>query len=123
MTEGYLYCMSNPALPGILKVGFTTRTPEDRAREFNGTNLPQPYKVEFAKLIANPEEKEKAMHRVLTRYGERVNENREFFRIDLNQAREFFDLLEGDYYYENYVQPSRVRNSRPVLIVSRDPGS
>ena len=29
-SDGYLYCISNEYMPGILKVGYTCRTPEER---------------------------------------------------------------------------------------------
>ena len=41
--------MSNPAMPGLVKVGFTTDTPDVRARELYTTGVPLPFKVEFAK--------------------------------------------------------------------------
>ena len=43
--------MSNPAMPGLLKVGFTTDTPDVRARELYTTGVPLPFKVEFANIL------------------------------------------------------------------------
>jgi hypothetical protein len=107
-------------MPGIVKVGFTTRTPDERAKELNSTHLPHPFKVEFAKLIENVEEKEKAIHLVLSIYGERVNDHREFFKMTIPRVHEFFDLLEGDYYAGNYLQPSRVKNPHRIYVVEKD---
>jgi hypothetical protein len=46
---GYLYCMSNPSMPGILKVGMTKtseKTPDLRAKELSTpSGVPSPYKV------------------------------------------------------------------------------
>jgi len=55
--DGYVYCFANPSMPGILKVGATERTPEDRLREANAADTwrpPTPYRIEFAKKVADP---------------------------------------------------------------------
>jgi T5orf172 domain-containing protein len=36
MTRGFVYILINPALPGYLKIGKTTRTPEERAKDCGG---------------------------------------------------------------------------------------
>lgn len=120
MSEGYLYCMSNESMPGIVKVGYTTRTPDERAKELNHTGLPHKFRVEFAKLIQNVEEMEKAMHKLLSIYGERINEQREFFKISKDRVLEFFDLLDGEYYANNYVQPTRIKNPHKIYVVSKE---
>ena len=93
---GYVYCMSNPSMPGILKVGMTTRTPEDRAKELFKTGLPTPFKVEFAKLVSEPKKKETTLHLLLEQYTERVNAKREFFRVSPEIVKTFFDLMDGE---------------------------
>ena len=120
LMEGYVYCMSNPAMPGILKIGFTNLTPDVRARELYTTGVPLPFKVEFAKLIANPKEKETATHKLLGIYHERVNEDREFFRVTKERVREIFDLLEGEYFEGEYIQPTRVKNPHKIYVVERE---
>jgi len=102
-TSGYIYCFSNPSFNGILKIGMTTRYIERRLVEANhcGTwGPPTPYKIEFAKKVVNPLEKETILHMLLEKYSERVNANREFFRISIEDVRLFFDLIDGDYWNE-----------------------
>ena len=118
--DGYVYCMSNPAMPGLLKVGFTTDTPDVRARELYTTGVPLPFKVEFAKLIANPKEKELSTHKLLGIYHERVNEDREFFRVSKERVREIFDLLAGEYFEGDYIQPTRLKNPHKIYVVERE---
>ena len=45
---GEVYVLSNPAMPGICKIGFTTRDPRVRAEELfqNSTGVPTPFHVE-----------------------------------------------------------------------------
>ena len=99
MTDGYLYCFSNQSMPGILKVGMTERTPEIRLNEANSSDTwrpPTPYKIEFAKKVLNPKDKETILHKLLSQYTERINPKREFFRISPEEVKTFFDLIDGD---------------------------
>jgi len=101
MTHGYIYCFSNPSYEGILKVGMTERTPEDRTKELFKTGVPTPFKIEFAKKVENPKQKEILIHGILTYYHERVNSNREFFRVSPEQVKKFFELIDGEWWVEN----------------------
>lgn len=83
--SGHIYILSNPTMPGLLKIGYTDRTPEDRARELHTTATPAPFVVEFAvKLLGNTFEIEQGIHNYLQQY--RFDKKREFFRIDLQEA-------------------------------------
>jgi hypothetical protein len=105
-SEGYVYCFSNPSFVGIVKIGMTTRYIEERLQEANhcGTwGPPTPYLIEFAKKVNNPREKEKVLHSLLEKYSERVNTNREFFKISVIDARLFFDLIDGEYWDKDII--------------------
>ena len=107
MTDGYIYCFSNPCMPGILKVGMTERTPEIRLSEANTSDTWRPpihYKIEFAKKIYNASEKEKTLHTLLEQYTERINPRREFFRVSPEEVRKFLDLMDGEMWVENRVE-------------------
>lgn len=98
MTEGYLYCFSNNCMPGILKIGMTERTPEDRLQEANSSDTwrpPIPYKIEFAKKVNYPKQKESKLHLLLSQYTERIHPKREFFRVSPEEVKAFFDLIDG----------------------------
>ena len=99
MTDGYLYCFSNESMPGILKIGMTERTPEIRLNEANSSDTwrpPTPYKIEFAKKVLNPKQKEVTLHNLLSQYTNRINPKREFFRVSLEEVKTFFELIDGD---------------------------
>ncbi len=53
---GYVYCMSNPSMPGLLKIGMTERTPDIRLGEANMSNtwIPTPFELELAPVFINP---------------------------------------------------------------------
>jgi hypothetical protein len=69
MTDGYIYCFSNPSMPAILKVGMTERTPIIRLGEANASDTwrpPTPYKIEFAKKVSDASGKEKKRPYILS---------------------------------------------------------
>jgi hypothetical protein len=103
MADGYIYCFSNSSMPGILKVGMTERKPEIRLSEANASDTwrpPTPYKIDFAKKVYNPSQKEKALHILLEQYTNRIHPRREFFRVSQEELRKFFDLMDGEMWAE-----------------------
>lgn len=99
MEEGYLYCISNlDVMPDIFKVGVTMRSPLDRLKEANSSEtwkIPT-YKIEFAKKVMNPKDKEKRLHKLMEKFMKRVHPRREFFKGKIEDIREVFDLLDGE---------------------------
>ena len=107
MTDGYIYCFSNPSMPGILKVGMTDRTPVIRLGEANASDTwrpPTPYKIEFAKKVSDASGKEKTLHTLLEQYTERINSRREFFRVSTEEVCKFFDLMDGEMWSETRIE-------------------
>ena len=112
MIYGYIYCFSNESMPGILKIGMTERTPNMRLDEANSSSTwkpPTPYKIEFAKKVLNPKEKESSLHNLFS--TERVNPNREFFRISSEKVKLMFNLMDGELWLENQL----TKNETEVL--------
>jgi len=100
--EGFVYVFSNPAMPGLLKIGATTKEPEVRAKELSAsTSAPLPFEVAYARKVAYPFQVEAAIHKILRKY--RANESREFFEIELMQVIEIlntYDELRSAFYEE-----------------------
>jgi hypothetical protein len=102
MTHGYIYCFSNVSMPGVVKVGMTVRTPDVRLNEANSSDTwrpPTEYKLEFAKKVKNPKDKEHILHALLSKYAERINPKREFFRASPKDVETFFELMDGELYF------------------------
>jgi hypothetical protein len=62
---GFVYVITNRAMPGLVKVGRTTRMPEDRARELGGAGVPYPYEVRYALRTSAHRAVEAAAHKLL----------------------------------------------------------
>lgn len=84
--RGYVYIVSNPSIPGLLKIGYTMDAPEQRVRQLGTTGVPLPFVLEACFLIAEPERLERALHAELAAY--RPTKNREFFQLSLAQVLE-----------------------------------
>ena len=94
--DQWVYVLSNPTTPGLLKIGYTKLNPDERARQIsNATGVALPYNVEWAYKCFNGEQLEGEVHRKLKAY--RVNSNREFFQIQLEEAKEVITLLGQNY--------------------------
>jgi len=69
-------------MPGIVKIGFSTKDPLLRANELQGTGNPEPFVVEYDVLVIDPREVEQQVHRKLSH----CHYSKEFFKIGLNDA-------------------------------------
>lgn len=99
MIYGYVYAASNESMPGIIKIGMTTRHPETRLKEANrhDTWRPTPFKFEMVKKVKNPRKQEKRLHKFLSSIPDiRINPKREFFRISIEDIKYLFTLIDGD---------------------------
>ncbi len=83
-TVGFVYVLSNEAMPNIVKVGMTTKLAEDRAKQLHNTGVPLPFEVEFRSATSHPSNVERRAHDLLKRY--RVAQNREFFKVPQPEA-------------------------------------
>lgn len=92
---GFVYCLANDSMPGIYKIGFTTRAPMNRVAELSAaTGVPEPFYPFFYVETEDPARFEREIHRILNDF--RVSENREFFRVDDRIARKaFYNLNDG----------------------------
>lgn len=85
MSAGFLYVLINPTMPGLAKVGKTTRNPTNRVAELSSaTGVPSPFMLAFQQPVADCDFAELWVHRELEREGFRHAENREFFNAPLH---------------------------------------
>ena len=60
---GYVYILENDAMPGLIKIGKTSRDSVERARELSATTgVPTPFKVAFELSSEEYEKLEREMH-------------------------------------------------------------
>lgn len=82
---GWLYVISSPSLPGLVKLGATRRlNPTIRVKELSSSSLPEPYHAHCFVFSDDCFELENNIHKYFDK--ERVNPDREFFRIEPKEA-------------------------------------
>src|SRR6185369_16856001 len=86
--RGYVYVLSNPSMPGVVKIGRSENGGFSRAKAMyiGATGVPQPFHLEFELLSDDAHQLEESVHECLNRY--RVNQSREFFRCSVSVAIE-----------------------------------
>ena len=92
-----VYVLTNPAMPGIVKIGKTSRdNPQVRMNELYTTGVPLPFECAIA--IDTEDEQasnlETALHTAFGPY--RLNPSREFFEIESYQAQALLQAWPGE---------------------------
>ena len=97
--SGWLYVISSPSLPNLVKVGVSRReSPWTRVRELSSSSLPIPFKAHCFVFSDDCFELESAMHKYFD--AQRVNKDREFFAITPQQAIDALkDYFKVDIWY------------------------
>ncbi len=87
-----VYVLTNPAMPGFVKIGKTLMEDvSQRLAQLYTTGVPFPFELAFACKVPNADEVERALHRAFA--PNRVNTKREFFNIEPDQAISILKLL------------------------------
>ena len=91
-----VYVLTNPAMPGIVKIGMTDRPDvQRRMGDLYTTGVPLPFDCVIAREIEDREaaEVERALH---TAFGpNRINPSREFFQVEPEQVEVLLRVMPG----------------------------
>ncbi|KHS41593.1 GIY-YIG nuclease family protein [Novosphingobium subterraneum] len=92
MSEGFVYILTNEAMPGFVKIGLTQQDDvADRVKQLDTTSVPMPFEVHFAARVPDCRKLERTLHFV---FGEnRTRKNREFFKINPDLAKAIIELV------------------------------
>lgn len=83
-------------MPGLVKVGRTTRSSKKRASELsNSTSVPTKFAVAYEGHFVDCVRAEKRVHEILSNKGYRVSGNREFFEAPLNEVIAAIKAVQG----------------------------
>ena len=82
--KGYVYILVNSSLQNLVKIGRTTKLPQQRAQELSGTGTPGRYVVAYSLCVDDCIEVEAQIHITLKQF--RHTNDREFFETDSTTA-------------------------------------
>jgi hypothetical protein len=90
--DSWVYILTNKTMPNLVKIGFTDKTPDKRAKQISrATGVPLEFSVEYAFKCFNAHALEIELHRYLKDY--RLRNDREFFQITVGEAKDAVMLL------------------------------
>jgi hypothetical protein len=91
--SGYLYCMTNPYIQDLCKIGYTTNDPSLRAKSLSNTSVPDKFIVHYSLYIDNACKHEPILFDILISNGfKREKDNKEFFRCTPDDIKKFFSI-------------------------------
>jgi hypothetical protein len=114
VAKGFIYILGNAAMTGLLKVGYSTKVPDLRAKELASTGVPYAFKVSYYCLVQGANLIEKEVHKRLSHY--RYSERREFFEIGLPKAVQTIQsICEPEHEWSDEIL-LRSRNGTPLNL-------
>lgn len=103
--RGWVYVITNKAMPGLVKVGYSTKDPTLRAKELDGTGVPHAFEVIYDALVLHPREVERKAHKILAEF----REGKEWFRcsveVSVRAIRESADTIHQETAYREIGPP------------------
>lgn len=94
----YVYILTNPSIPGIVKIGYTERTVYERLKEINSVpGVIIPWEMRFTYKCPYGRSLESEIHSYLENIGLRLNKRREGFAMDVNDAIKVIEKLGQKY--------------------------
>lgn len=86
-SPGYIYILTNPSMPNLIKVGKSIRPPVERVKELSAaTGVPTPFILRGYVYVQDVDLVERLSHITLSERGFRPAANREFFSCSPDEA-------------------------------------
>lgn len=98
MAKGYVYLLTNEAMPGLVKIGYTNGTVEKRMNQLFTTGVPRRFDCFFAVKVEDARGVEAKILHALDYFRE---PDREFFNIAPERVRSLMQLPDHEVYVPN----------------------
>ncbi len=113
---GYVYILTNPAMPGLVKIGSTKLLPDVRARQLASTGVPRPFQVVAFHRFEDELRVERKLQAMFSQH--RVHSRREFFEVSVEKAHEALRYLSNGKFDDSVTAPRFA--SSPIRPTSND---
>lgn len=109
---GVVYILTNPVMPGLIKIGKTSRSIEERLRELTSApGVPIPFECFMAVEVQDADKLERALHDAFR--DRRINPKREFFDLAPDRPAAILQLFQ--------INDVTSRNVTPLVDVVETP--
>lgn len=89
---GFVYVLSNDSMPGVYKIGCTSKSPLMRSKQLAAnTGAPESFNIVCYGELSDFNGGEKFLHDEFAKY--RVSDRREFFSLNIDQLEELVDFV------------------------------
>ncbi len=113
--KGFIYCISNPQMPGICKCGGTTRDPNIRCKELFTTSLPVECKLEYFIEVNDWKKAENETYKKIIDLGIKRFNKREWFNCDPIYIKSIFDTFFDTNIDQQIIKPILYKKIKPIL--------
>jgi Domain of unknown function (DUF4268)/T5orf172 domain len=96
---GYVYILTNPKIPGLVKIGSTKLTPDERARQLSTTGVPAPFQVVGYHWFDDELRIERELQAMFSQ--QRVHPRREFYETTIDAAQQALLHLSDGRHHES----------------------
>ena len=100
--KGWVYVISNPSMPNIVKIGYSLKDPILRAQELDNTGVPYPFDVDYSVLVDEPRDLEQRVHERL----KGINAGKEWFKCSPESAA---TTIKNEYHGKIYTEESKFK--------------
>lgn len=99
---GFVYCLTNPYVPGLVKIGATRKHPLSRTKELSAaTGVPGEFALAYFQSFGDSFTAEGLTHERFA--AQRANDSREFFSVHVDEVIEFLHWLPSSAAYREKV--------------------
>ena len=108
---GIIYVITNDSMPGLVKIG-STRDIKTRLKQLDTTGVPTPFKLHYAIEIDDYIKREHYIHQAYSK--NRVRQNREFFKIEPEDATALLKAIGGREISKEFIDISIDENGKVI---------
>ncbi len=120
--KGYVYILTNPSMPGLVKIGFTNQYKLDyRLTDLWMTGVPEPFTLEASYKTRDALNVEKTIHKLLDKY--RYNPLREFFKISIEDLFKILNTEMPDIVWateQSYILNKKSKNTEWLVEYTKN---
>lgn len=110
---GFIYLLTNPTMPGLVKIGATRKHPVQRAKELGaGTGVAEPFSLAYYRDFADCFLAETLLHEHFA--AQRLSEAREFFAVSVSEAIQYVNSLPSRTEYRDQLASEGIVGGTPV---------
>lgn len=119
MAKGYIYIMTNPSFPNMVKIGYATDV-EARREQLSNSALPYKFEV-YATYETSGKLEDKKLHKLIDSLnpGLRISKDREFYKMSAEKAYALLETIAIISGTQDRLKPFRAQTVEKEVIATK----